>query len=286
MVTPQGEASPGNGLRRFEGRRVLVTGASRGIGAATCERLAAEGAHVAMVARTSEPGGPLGGSLAETAGRIARHGGRVTVIAADLADPDDRRRVVADAVTGLGGHVEVLVNNAAAALYGPLATLPLRRRQVMFEVNVHAPLDLAQQVIPPMLDAGEGWIVNVSSRAARHWEGPPFALGANGTTIAAYGASKAALDRITNGLGAELAESGIRVISVAPRAAVRSEGAEALVGSTLRADQVEPMEHMVEAVVALCACPSTETGGTLISGDLLGRLGLAVRTLDGVTEID
>ena len=94
------------------------------------------------------------------------------------------------------------------------------------------------------------------------------------------------MDRITNGLGAELAERGIRVNSVAPRAAVRSEGAEALVGSTLRADQVEPMEQMVEAVVALCACPSTETGGTLISGDLLGRLGLAVRTLDAVTEID
>ncbi len=278
-------SSPGTGgdtapLRRFVGRRALVTGASRGIGAAVAERLAAEGASVALVARTVEPGGGLPGSLRETAERIAEHGVEVAVVQADLTDGDDRRRVVREATDSLGGPIDVLVNNAAAAMYAPLLELSLKRRRLMFEANVHAPLDLAQDVVPAMAAAGEGWIVNVSSRSARHWVGPPFDLGVTGTTIAEYGASKAALDRISNGLGAELLDRSIRVNSISPRAAVMSEGADALVGGLLTEDQIESMEHMVEAVVALCCCDVSMTGRTTISHDVLAELGLDVRGLD------
>ncbi|UDY37442.1 SDR family NAD(P)-dependent oxidoreductase [Dermatobacter hominis] len=273
---------PGPALRRFEGRRAIVTGASRGIGAAVAERLAAEGAAVAIVARTDAPGGRLAGSLRETAERLTALGATVATVVADLADEADRARVVPEAVGGLGGPVDVLVNDAAAAIYAPLAEMPLRRRRLMFEVNVHAPVDLAQAVLPGMRGLGEGWIVNVSSRSAVHWDGPPFDLGITGTTIAEYGASKAALDRISNGLGAELLEDRIRVNSVSPRAAVLSEGADALVGDRLRPDQIEPLEHMVEAVVALCACDVGVTGRTLVSGDLLAELGQPVHGLDAV----
>lgn len=269
-------------LRRFEGRRAVVTGSSRGIGAGVAERLAAEGAAVALVARTAEPGGKLAGSLAETAERIAAYGGEVVPIVADLTDELDRARVVTEAEEGLGGPVEVLVNNAAAAIYGPLADLTLRRRRLMFEANVHAPLDLAQAVIPAMAEAGEGWIVNVTSRAARHWVGPPFDLGITGTTIAEYGASKAALDRISNGLAAELFDRGIRVNAIAPRAAVMSEGADALVGDRIAADKIESLEHMVEAVVALCCCSAGITGRTTISHDVLAETALEVRGLDAL----
>jgi len=279
MNTSVTTQDPGR-LRRFEGRRVVVTGASRGIGAAVAERLAAEGAAVVLVARTSEPGGKLPGSLTETAERVAVYGGEVVTIVADLTDASDRARVVPGAAEGLGGPVDVLVNNAAAAIYGPLVDLPLKRRRIMFEANVHAPLDLAQAVVPAMTAAGEGWIVNVTSRAARHWVGPPFDLGVTGTTIAEYGASKAALDRISNGLGAELLDKGIRVNAVAPRAGVMSEGADALVGGRIDADKIESLEHMVEAVVALCCCEIDVTGRTMISHDVLAELGLDVRGLD------
>ncbi|UDY34900.1 SDR family NAD(P)-dependent oxidoreductase [Dermatobacter hominis] len=267
--------------RRFEGRRAIVTGSSRGIGAGIAQRLAAEGAAVALVARTAEPGGKLAGSLRDTAERIAEGGGTVVTVVADLTDPDDRARVVPEASAALGGPVEILVNNAAAALYEPVATLSLKRRRLMFEVNVHAPLDLSQAAIPSMAELGAAWIVNISSGTARPMAGPPFDQGVTGTTTAVYGASKAALDRISNGLAAELHGSGIRVNAISPRAAVMSEGAEALVGGRIADDKIESLEHMVEAVVALCCCGPEMTGRTTTSHDVLDETGLPVRSLDG-----
>lgn len=267
---------------RFDGRRALVTGASRGIGAAVAQRLAAEGAHVAVVARTRDEGShTLAGSLASTAGRLAEHGTQVAALVADLSDPASRADLVARAEAALDGPIDVLVNNAAAAIYQPLQEFPLRRRQLTFEVNVHAPLDLAQQVLPGMRARGAGWIVNVSSATARMQNGPPFRLVPPGPAMAVYGASKAALNRLTNGLAAEVYGSGVRVNTVEPRSAVRSEGAHALVGATLRDDQIESLEQMVEAVTWLCDCPVDVTGRVCVSLDLLEERTIEVRGLDG-----
>ena len=266
---------------RFAGRRALVTGSSRGIGAATAERLAAEGADVAITARTEQRHEHLAGSLDETSEKLARHGGRVASIVADLTDEADRPRIVAEATEALGGPIDILVNNAAAAMYAPVAQFPPKRRRILFEANVFAPADLAAAVVPAMIQAGEGWIVNISSGAARPAAGPPFQLGPQGSTIAMYGASKAALNRMTNGLAAELDGTGIRVNTVEPRAAVMSEGAAALVGDTIRPDQVESLEQMVEAVVALCDCPVDITGHSFVSLDLLDAWQVEVHGLDG-----
>jgi len=266
---------------RFAGRRALVTGSSRGIGAGIAERLAAEGADVVITARTLGPGGHLPGSLEETAERLRAYGGTVEVVAADLTDEQARAGVVPRAQELLGGTIDILVNNAAAAIYQPLAGFPLRRHRLTFEANVHAPIALIQDVIPGMQAKGEGWIVNLSSATARLHSGPPFDLVEPGTAMAVYGASKAALNRITNGFGAELSGTGIRVNTVQPRAAVMSEGAQALIGETVRADQIEALEEMVEGTVALCDCPADITGRVCVSLDLIDDWKLTVRGLDG-----
>ena len=258
---------------RFAGRRALVTGASRGIGAAVAVRLAAEGADVAIVARTRNAHDHLAGSLTETADRIRAHGRRAVVVVADMADPDERAGVIATAVAELGGAIDVLVNNAAAAMYAPVATMPLKRRRILFEVNALAPLDLAQAVVPGMMERGAGWIVNLTSATARPG-------GAN-STMALYGASKAALNSLTVGLAQELAGTGVRVNAIEPRAAVLTEGAAALVGESLTDDLIESLEAMTEAVVALCDCPRELTGRICVSLDLLDALGLTVLDLDG-----
>jgi NAD(P)-dependent dehydrogenase (short-subunit alcohol dehydrogenase family) len=123
--------------------------------------------------------------------------------------------------------------------------------------------------------------VNLSSGSAKHWAGPPFDMGAQGSTITMYGASKAALNRMTNGLAAELHGTGIRVNTVEPRAAVLSEGAAELVGSTLRPDQIESMEEMVEGTIGLCDCPEDVTGRITVSLDNIAEWGVDVRNLDG-----
>ena len=266
--------------KRFTGRRAVVTGASRGIGAAIAQRLGAEGADIAITGRTLDRHPTLRGSLEDTARRLEPFSGRVALVVADMGDADDRARIVPEAEAALGGPIDILVNNAAAAIYQPMADYPLRRRRLIFEVNVHGPLDLAQAVVPGMVERGEGWIVNVSSGSARLFGGPPFAAGLTGSTIGIYGASKAALNRVTNALAVELYGSGVRVNTVEPRAAVLTEGADALVGDRLSPDQLESMEEMVEAAIALCDCEADRTGRVHVSLDLIAELGLEVRGLD------
>ena len=266
---------------RFGGRNAIVTGASRGIGAATAQRLAAEGANVAITARTVDKHDKLAGSLNETANLLRQYGNKVAVIAADMANDDDRMRIVPEAVDSLGGPIDILVNNAAAAMYASMLDYPLRRRRIMFEINVHGPIDLAQAVIPSMRERGRGWIVNVSSATARHAAGPPFRTEGVSSVIGIYGGSKAALNRVTNAFAVELYGTGIRINTVEPRAAVMSEGAEALVGNIVKDEQIESMEAMVESIVALCDCDPERTGKVHVSLDLLDELGIEVKTLDG-----
>lgn len=266
---------------RFRGRNAIVTGASRGIGAALAERLCAEGANVAIVARTVDRHDHLAGSLDETVARCARYGTRVEAIASDLADDASRATVVPAALDRFDGRIDVLVNNAAAAIYQSILDYPLKRRRIMFEVNVQAPIDLSQAVVPGMAERGEGWILNVSSGSTRLQDGPPFRTAGRATEIGLYGATKAALNRVTNAFAVECHALGIRVNTVEPRAAVMSEGAEALVGGLVGDDQIESMEAMVEAALALCDCPLEQTGGVHVSLDLLAAQGITVMALDG-----
>ena len=266
---------------RFAGRRVLVTGSSRGIGAGIAERMAAEGADVVITARTLEKHDHLQGSLQETAARLERYGTKVGIVVADLTDEADRARVVPEAAEQLGGPVEILVNNAAASIQKPLEGFSVKRRNIMFEANANAPLDLSLAAVPAMRDAGEGWIVNLSSRSATLWPGPPAEFSPTSVNISAYGASKAALNRLSNGLAMELYGTGIRVNTVEPRAAVLSEGAAELVGDMLRPDQIESMEEMVEGTLFLCDCPADFTGQVTVSLDNIEHFGLTVHNLDG-----
>ena len=265
------------------GRTAIVTGASRGIGAAIAERFAAEGASLVVTARTMTHHDHLSGSLVETLTRCRAHGATAEALLSDLADADDRAQIVPAALEILGGRIDVLVNNAAAGIHQPLSTYPLHRRRVMSEVNVNAPLDLAQTAIPVMQRQGEGWIVNLSSGSARQRAGPPF-----GTRVVAndvYGATKAALDRMMNGLAIELFGTGIRVNGLWPMAAVATEGAVAHLGDRLAAGAYAPVEVVVEACLALARCVPECTGATHGDRALLDSLRQRVMTLDGSREM-
>src|SRR5947209_11556947 len=99
--------------------------------------------------------------------------------------------------------------------------------------------------------------------------------------MAVYGSSKAALNRLTNGMAVELMDTGVRVNTVEPRAAVMSEGAAPVIRGRVSEDQIETMEEMVEAIVALADCPAEYTAHQCISLDLIDELVLTVHSLDG-----
>jgi NAD(P)-dependent dehydrogenase (short-subunit alcohol dehydrogenase family) len=263
------------------GKGVLVTGASRGIGAAIARRCAAEGARVALCARSLEPGsgGHLAGSMQETSDAIRADGGFAHPIVADLADPTtDKAAIVREAADACGG-LDVLVNNAAACYYLPMEKTSERRLRVAFEVNVLAPYLLTQAAVPYLRERGAGWVCNITTGVA-DLPTEPGTFSALEPTAALYGGSKAALNRMTVSLSAELRPLSIAVNALAPERAVRTEGATAMMD--LPDEWVEPMETMVEAVLGLVTGdPAAQTGLVTKSLTYLRDTGREVRTLDG-----
>jgi NAD(P)-dependent dehydrogenase (short-subunit alcohol dehydrogenase family) len=179
----------------LEGRTAIVTGASRGIGAAIARALDRAGARVALVARNAE-------ALDAVAGRLAND---PVMLVADLADPAAPGRVVDEARSRLGA-IDVLVNNAALAARAPTEELDAALVDRLYAVNVRAPLLLIAALVPSMVARGSGVILSISSGSAV--VGTP--------RRAAYAATKGAIDAATRSLAIELGPAGIRVNSVAP----------------------------------------------------------------------
>jgi NAD(P)-dependent dehydrogenase (short-subunit alcohol dehydrogenase family) len=180
-------------------RVALITGGSRGLGAALAAFLAGQGYNLVLTAREAE-------TLESTARALARYGGRVRAVPGDVADPEHRWRLVAAA--GELGRLDLLVSNASElgpTPLPPLAEYPLEALERVFAVNVLSPLGLVQEALP-LLERSGGLVVNVSSDAALGgypgWGG--------------YGASKAALDLVSLTLAHELAARGVAVVSVDP----------------------------------------------------------------------
>jgi NAD(P)-dependent dehydrogenase (short-subunit alcohol dehydrogenase family) len=270
-------------LGECAGKVAVVTGASRGIGAAIARRLASAGASVAVLARSVDSSPPnVPGTLRDVVGLIAEAGGNAIAIGCDVMDRESRRRAIASCAELLG-PIDILVNNAAYGRYRPFEQFSERDVRLTFEANVAAPLELSQLVIPYMRAKGAGWILNISSATAEHPAGPPFIAWEQMGGHMLYGATKAALNRLSTGLAAELFESRIAVNALAPVAAVLTPGVEAMgIAQWLEPSMIEPVEAMAEAALALCCCdPQRLTGRVAYSVKLLADLGRPIRTLDG-----
>jgi NAD(P)-dependent dehydrogenase (short-subunit alcohol dehydrogenase family) len=185
----------------FAGKSALVTGAGRGIGRATAIGLAAAGAHVGLLARSSD-------ELSEVAATIAQQGGDASVVRADLSDAAETEAAITETLRGLPS-IDILINNAAVVWpLGPtLAADPADLRKAI-EVNLFAVITLTRAFLPGMLERGWGRIVNVSSGIVAS---PTAMIGANG-----YVLTKSALEAHTVNLAAELAESGVTVNAYRP----------------------------------------------------------------------
>jgi len=267
-----------------ESKNALVTGASRGIGRAIAKRLAAEGANVVLSASRLGRHGDLQGTLEDGAEEIERSGGRAATVVANLLDDEARSDLVARAEAAFG-PLDILVNNAAMGSWAMPSQSTLSDRRKMLEVNLHAPVDLAQQVLPGMRERGSGWVLSIGSDSHRQPPVPYRDTQDAAHLITAYGATKAALDRYMTGLAHEVAGDGVFVNVLAPVSIVLTQEAARFVGHIAKnnPDMAEPIELMTEAALELCT--ERHVGQVVLSRELLHRVARAVRSLDGKTVI-
>jgi len=255
----------------------LITGASRGIGAAIAVRLGMEGAKIVVSARTAEGGqSKLPGTLNETVERVRKTGAEVISVKADLARAREREMLIEKAQKAFG-PIDILINDAAITFFSPVADFSEKRFKLMLEVQVYAPFHLAQLVLPSMKARKSGWIVNISSGAGLHPK-QPYLTGARGGTV--YGMCKAALERFTTGLASEVFDDGIAVNVVSP-GLVDTPGVavHGLINERTK-DRVQPIEYIAEAVYQLASGdPKSMTGRIEYAEPFLKALGLKPSTL-------
>lgn len=250
----------------LKGKVAIVTGASRGIGAAIACRYAQEGARVAVSARTLDEGDHvLPGSIRGVADEICRAGGEAVAVRADLALAEHRQKLIEETEAAFG-PVDILCNNAAVTYFVPVVDFRDKHFRLMMEVQVLAPFHLAQLLLPAMKRRGSGWILNISSHAALH---PGKDAGKGGGTV--YGMCKAALERFTTGLAAEVHADGIGVNVISP-GLVATPGVlhHRLINERNRG-HVTPVEHMAEACLRLSHGDPAELTGKITYADEMLR---------------
>jgi NAD(P)-dependent dehydrogenase (short-subunit alcohol dehydrogenase family) len=234
--------------RDLEGLTALVTGATSGIGRAVAEQLARRGAEVTVHGRNAVRGQAV-------VDGIAAEGGQARFVAADLNDLDQVEDLAQQA-----GPVDVLVNNAGDAWFGPTPELDRVTFAQLFTANVQAPYFLTAALVPKMAARGSGSIVNVGSMAGE--------VGMPGG--AAYGATKAALDSMTRAWAAEYSPAGVRVNTVASGPVYTNiqpaEVTDGVGATTIMARAAQP-EEIANVIVFLASPQASYITGAVISAD-------------------
>ena len=274
-------------MGKLNGRVAIVTGASRGIGAEISRLFAQEGAKIVCAARTLNEGDHrlLAGSLSSTVKSIKDAGGEAMAVTVDVSNEADCQKLLAAAQDAYG-TVDILVNDAALTYYRPIVDFNVKHWVRSFAVNVHGPFMMSQLVLPGMMKLKRGAIVNISSGSAIGPGRTPFkdARPAAGGTM--YGATKAALERFTQGLAQEVDGHNISVTALSPSLVVPTAGTvyHKLV-TGMDDKRGEPPAYMARAALLLASEPSDKVNGRVTySQQLLHEYGvLANPTGRGVT---
>lgn len=258
----------------LDGKVALVTGASRGVGAATARALAAAGCKVACAARsTASSPQRTPGTLDETVSQIEAAGGEAIAVPTNLARQEEVKAMV-DTAVGAFGRLDVLVNNAAVTFVGDL-DIEMSRHDLVMEINLRAPLIATRAAVPHMRDAGGGRIVNVSSLAALQ----PI------PGLMSYGISKLGLERMTIDLARQLHADAIAVNCFRIDLPVASEG---FVANTPEADRSgwEPTEVAAEGIQWMVEQPIEYSGKRESMAGLRRREGIMASRAASPPEMD
>ncbi|MEY3100979.1 MAG: hypothetical protein RL435_125 [Actinomycetota bacterium] len=257
-------------MSTLAGKKIFITGASRGIGLAIAKRAAQDGAMVAIAAKTTEPHPKLPGTIFTAAAEIEAAGGKALPIQCDLRDEDQIAAAVSQAVTEFGG-LDILINNASAINLTPTLQTPAKRFDLMFSVNVRATFLTSQAAIPTLKE---------SAKAGRNphilMMSPPLSMKSKwfknhlAYTMAKYGMSMCVL-----GLADELKRDGISVNALWPRTAIDTAALQMIPGIDTAACRTP--EILADAAHVILS-GSPRTGEFLVDDEVLASI--------GVTDLD
>ena len=256
----------------LSGKRIFITGGSRGIGLAIALRAARDGASIAIAAKTSDPNPKLPGTIHTAAEEIRAAGGTALAIQCDLRDENQIADAIAQTVTEFGG-IDILINNASAINLTPTEATPAKRFDLMFDVNVRGTFLTSQAAIPHLRASAEAGrnphIMTLS---------PPLSMKAKwfqhhvAYTMAKYGMSMCVL-----GMSEEFRETGIAVNALWPRTAIDTAALQMIPGIDTAACRTP--EILADAAYVILNRPSKETTGNFFVDD-------EVLASVGVTELD
>ena len=252
----------------LSGKRIFVTGGSRGIGLAIALRAARDGASVAIAAKTSEPNPKLPGTIHSAAQEIRDAGGVALPIQCDLRDEDQIAAAVNQAAQEFGG-IDILINNASAINLTPTEATPAKRFDLMFDVNVRGTFLTSQAAIPHLRE---------SAKAGRNPHiltlSPPLSMKAKwfqhhvAYTMAKYGMSMCVL-----GMSEEFRKTGIAINALWPRTAIDTAALQMIPGVNTAACRTP--EILADAAYVILNRESKDcTGNFFVDDEVLATVGI------------
>ena len=243
----------------LKNKTLFITGATRGIGHAIAMRAAADGANIVIAAKTVEPHPKLPGTIHTAAADFEHAGGKALAVATDIRDEDQVDAAIAAAVDRFGG-IDILINNASAiSLTGTLDT-PMKRYDLMHQINTRGTFLCSQKAVPHLKKSANPHILNISpplhSTLSPRWFGPHVAY-----TMAKYGMSLCVL-----GMAEEFRADGIAVNALWPRTAIDTEAIRLIAGAQARQRTRSP-QIMADAAHWIITQPSRKVSGRFFLDD-------------------
>ncbi len=250
----------------LQGKTMIISGGSRGIGLAIALKAAADGANVALIAKTDQPHPKLEGTIHTAAAEIEEAGGKALPIVGDIRDENRVAEAVAETVEKFGG-IDIAVNNASAINISGTVDTPMKRYDLMQDINARGTFVLSQACIPHLKEAENPHVLTLS---------PPLSLEARWAAAhVAYTIAKYGMSLCTLGMSAEFADDGIAFNSLWPRTIVATAAVQNLLGGDEAMKRARTPAVYADAAYAVLNRPSREcTGNFYLCEDVLVEEGV------------
>ncbi len=253
-------------MAELKDKTLFISGASRGIGLAIAKRAAADGANVAIAAKTAEPHPKLAGTIYTAADEIVAAGGQALPLICDIRDESQVEAAVAATAEKFGG-IDICINNASAISLTPTEMTPMKRFDLMHQVNTRGTFLVSQKCLPFLKQSDHAHILNLSPplNMEEKWFAPHVAY-----SIAKFGMSLCVL-----GMAGEFRSQGIAVNALWPRTAIATAAVKNLLGGDDMVQRSLTPDVMADAAhVILSRSPAAATGQFFIDDEVLASVGV------------